>query len=401
MSRRAGSSVKTLRSATFLIACLIVGAACTTPIAEPTSSPRASDSVRGTSSPIPSSVSVPSASASPAAGRTVLTAVRFVDATRGWLGVEDGILGTTDGGSTWARQLRSAWVDRIWALDAQHLWARAADGTIYRTGDGARWDAVAATVPPIAELQFITPLVGWAIAVPPPPSPVGRPTPIPGTLLSSTDGGITWRPVTTRSIRSVCFTDDRNGWGADGKQILRTSDGGQSWALVADFVITDDGPWYPTVACADRTSAWVQITEPYAALSHVPYLVYRTSDAGRSWTLAYREPYTLSDTTPAGVAALGSYPSEFGVLRGGEAWFLTCTPPADRQRFLLHDPAGRVVREEAVPATACAQSASFLDAQRGWIVRREYELVGTQLRTTTRLMATSDGALTWSAVFPR
>lgn len=387
------------RLAKVLVA-VAIATACTPTLAVPTASRTPSEIPGGTSTPTASSVSVASQSPGPSLAPPTLTVVRFADVMHGWLGVEDGILATMDGGTTWARQLRSERIHRIWSLDAQRAWALTADGSVYRTVNGTRWDAIPSTAPPITDLQFITPLSGWAIAAPPSP-PSGRPLQLPGTLLASTDGGLVWRQVTARSIRTVCFTDERNGWGADGKQLLRTSDGGASWTLLADLSITDDGPWYPTIACADMTTAWVQITEPYAALSHAPYLVYRTNDAGRSWTLAYREGYTLGTTTPAGVPSLGSYPSAFGVLGSGDAWFVTCTPPADSQRFVLHDTAGRVVREEGVPAVACAQSTSFLDAQRGWIVRREYELVGTQLQTTTRLLKTSDGARTWNPVFPR
>jgi photosystem II stability/assembly factor-like uncharacterized protein len=327
--------------------------------------------------------------------------VRFADTQRGWLGVEDGILGTTDAGGSWHRQLTSERIVRVWSVDDTHAWGLAGDDVVYRSQDGEHWTAMPRTDPPIVDIDFVTPLVGWAIATAPPPTPVGQPVQLVGTLLATTDGGSVWRPVTTLGLWSVCFSGEREGLGASGKRIFRTADAGRSWTAVADLTINDRGPWYPTLVCADRRNLRVQITEPYAALSHVPYLLFATTDAGATWKLEASEGYTLGSTTPGGTLPLGSYPSLLGTLAGGSTWILTCSPPADVQDLFFLDSSGTVIRKEKAPFVACARGATFVDDAHGWTIDTSYALVGNDLRSTGRLMRTTDGGRTWVAVYPR
>ena len=54
-----------------------------------------------------------------------------------------------------------------------------------------------------------------------------------GTILRTTDGGITWTPQTSgisTYLLSVCFTDINNGTAVgQGGTIIRTTDGGTNW----------------------------------------------------------------------------------------------------------------------------------------------------------------------------
>ena len=328
-------------------------------------------------------------------------AVEFADASRGWLGVVDGILGTTDAGASWRRQLTSERITSLWSVDATHAWALAADNAIYRTQDGEHWTAMPRTDPVISEIDFVTPLVGWAIGRPASTSPIGPPMQLFGSLLATTDGGAVWRPVTSLGLWSVCFTSERAGFGASGKRIFRTADAGRTWTLIADLAINDSGPWYPTLVCADARNARVQVEEPYAALSHVPYLLFATTDAGATWRLESREGYTLGTTTPAAPLGLGSYPSLLGALPDGNTWVLTCSPPSDVQDLLILDPSGAVLRKEKAPFVSCARGASLVDQDHGWAIDTDYVLVGNDLRSTGRLRRTTDGGRTWTVVYPR
>src|SRR5207253_6358621 len=85
--------------------------------------------LRSTIEPTPPS-SPPATLASPAAPSP--TAVRFVDRDHGWLGLNDGILGSIDGGTTWSRQLSGVPVGRLWAYDATNAWALSGND-LYRT----------------------------------------------------------------------------------------------------------------------------------------------------------------------------------------------------------------------------------------------------------------------------
>ncbi|MGH2452041.1 MAG: WD40/YVTN/BNR-like repeat-containing protein, partial [Candidatus Limnocylindria bacterium] len=344
----------------------------------------------------PLAVPSPTASATPAPSRPPAeapapSAVRFADARNGWLGVEDGILGTSDGGRTWSRQLESERVVRISALDPRHAWALAADSTLYRTVDGSTWRSVPATTPPIREVFFIDAEVGWGIASATDSSGEGLrtypPRYPPGTLLQTTDGGEVWRPITERSIRSVCFADRRSGWGADGDEVLTTADGGRTWRSVFVSGLEVGGPWRPSLVCDGMAAARVQLAGFGAALSHAPYVVYRTSDGGRSWTLEYAEGYTLGASLPTRVPGLGSYPSILGTLDDGRTWVVTCTPPVDGQRFHILRNDGGVEASGTIPLPSCAIAAQIID--RDHIVAVGYRA------SRSWLVASSDGGLTW------
>ena len=323
--------------------------------------------------------------------------VHFADATTGWIGVEDGILGSADGGGTWVRQLQAEPIGQIWSIDQTHAWALAGEHLAYRTRDGSHWTPLPITTPStIVDLDFIDADRGWAIAAPPPPSPTDGLSATAGTLLATTDGGRDWEPITSQSLWSVCFFDDRTGLGAAGKQIFRTGDGGRTWALVADLTIGARGPWFPRLICADRQDARVQITEPYAALSHVPYVVFRTTDGGSQWQLEYVEGYTLGTLFPSSTPGLGSYPSQLGILPGGHTWVLTCSPPADTQALLTLDADGTVLERRSVPFVACAR-ATVVDEQHAWALATIY---GND-RSRGVVVRTSDGGASWEYVYPR
>lgn len=339
------------------------------------------------SSPTP----VPTVAPSPASQRDAATAVRFADAKRGWVGAAGGLYGTIDGGATWYHQLSAGQITWIRAVDATHAWAQSLNGTVYRTIDGALWGAVPATTPPIKEVFFRGPLVGWAIAAPSLPGGAPQsatPPPTPPVLLKTDDGGLTWRPVGSRSVTSVCFANDSLGYAGDGAQVLRTTDGGQNWSLAFDVGHAEAGPWHPTVICGDSArAARVQFTGAGAALSHAPYVVYRTTD-GASWQLEYVEGYTLgsvfaSPSTPQ----LGSYPSILGSLGSDRWWFITCSPPVDVQSYLVVDANGNTVAKGDVKTRGCSNNAQVID---------ERHVVAVSGKS---VVATEDGGATWKTIF--
>lgn len=381
---------RSARAIMAILAALAVACMAPQPAAIPT--PTASPTLA--LSPTP----VPTAPPSPASQNDAATAVRFADARRGWVGAAGGIYGTSDGGATWYHQLSAGQITWIRAADETHAWAQSLDGTSYRTVDGTRWDAVPAATPPVREVFFRSPLVGWAIAAPffqggAPQGPT--PPPTPPVLLKTDDGGLTWRPVNSPSIRtvsSVCFASDSLGYAADGGQVLRTSDGGQSWSAAFDVGHPEAGPWHPTVICGDGVrAARVQFTGTGAALSHAPYVVYRTID-GQSWQLEYVEGYTLGSvftppSQPNLVPQLGSYPSIVGSFGADRWWFITCSPPVDVQSYLVVDASGNTVAKGDVKTRGCSNNAQVID---------ERHVVAVSGKS---VVATEDGGVTWKTIF--
>jgi photosystem II stability/assembly factor-like uncharacterized protein len=332
-------------------------AACTPQAVAPSPSP----------SPAPVPTTTPTVSPSPTASLTATpsgappTAVAFIDALRGWIGTEDGILGTKDGGATWDKQLTGASILKMWSYDDTRAWALDTKNALYRTRDGSHWTPVVPQPnPPIAEVDVFSPDLLFAIGLSPAPLPA--PSLRTGNVMRSEDGGATWQTIGTHTMWSLCFDTPTYGIGAEAKQVFRTGDGGRTWFVVATLPINDDGPyWYPTVACPNGTNIRLQVTEPNAAAGHAAYLVYRTTDAARTWALEFREGYTLGTTTPPTTPALGTFPSMFGAFAGGRTWFITCAPALDTQEFLMLGPTGETLARGPVPIPGCARSGQVID----------------------------------------
>ena len=102
-------------------------------------------------------------------------------------------------------------------------------------------------------------------------------------LRYSTDSGRTWllRDTDTRHVDDLTFVSPTIGWGVasadgvNGERVVRTTDGGRTWASVLqdpDYAIND-------LFCLDATHAWAQIS-----VYGMPESCYRTTDAGATWS---------------------------------------------------------------------------------------------------------------------
>ncbi|MCQ4085509.1 hypothetical protein [Saccharibacillus sp. JS10] len=100
--------------------------------------------------------------------------------------------------------------------------------------------------------------------------------------------------------KDVFFTDTKHGWIvrsagiADESLVLRTSDGGQNWAL-ATLGRTDELP--ASLYFTDQTRGWLLTTKTSDTPGRENKTLYRTIDGGKSWNAIMR---TASGTQPNG-----------------------------------------------------------------------------------------------------
>ncbi|HEX8354190.1 MAG TPA: YCF48-related protein [Pyrinomonadaceae bacterium] len=186
-----------------------------------------------------------------------LAGVRFADRERGWVYGEMGALfATADGGRTWSRQrvptrhlllgasffdARTGWLSGggLTVLKTSDGGASWHPGTVFlpesgaegqrqpepraaEPGPGARHDATARRLSRrLNAVWFADTGRGWAVGSG-------------GVILSTADGGRTWRPQASGvgdDLSDVKFFDAREGWAVgSGGAMLHTTDGGRTWA---------------------------------------------------------------------------------------------------------------------------------------------------------------------------
>lgn len=222
--------------------------------------------------------------------RTMLTAVWFADAQRGWaVGHDELILNTTDGGETWTRshyapESQQPLLD-VWFADAERGLAVGAYGAYYSTTDGGRtWSgrkfeaAPAPGAPPPGPDDEFEPdyhlnrIAGaggrlWIAAEA-------------GHLYRSDDGGETWRTLVSPYNGSwfgllPLSADSLLAFGLRG-HLFRSDDGGASWRALDSGV---------TAMLTDG----VRLEDGSLALVGLSGAVLRSSDGGDTWTLTQQD----------------------------------------------------------------------------------------------------------------
>lgn len=184
---------------------------------------------------------------------TLLTAVCFVDANRGWVAGGTKVWATTNAGTAWGAPVDAGLeVRALWFSDAKHgvaVGGSGANAAVRLTADGGKtWTSP--TVPAIegalAHLFFLDAKVGWAAGrsvqtIGDPPQDYEAPKA--GYVLATTDGGQTWSTSTSvpdYGLGPVFFLrDGKTGWAAGYKMVdskrsdaalFKSLDGGKTWA---------------------------------------------------------------------------------------------------------------------------------------------------------------------------
>ena len=182
---------------------------------------------------------------------SLLNSLSFIDSLNGWISGDSGlILHTSNGGKYWEKQYKndSLNVINIFFLDEDYGWASASSnyyepyGTfILKTTNGGKiWNSEYFGVREaiVNSIYFLDSLDGFAVGYP-------------GIFHRSTDGGLSWNPVTLDSSMvsdlppyTIKFYSPRYGFACGGVRdargvVWKTTDAGLSWATVVDTLTTE------------------------------------------------------------------------------------------------------------------------------------------------------------------
>jgi photosystem II stability/assembly factor-like uncharacterized protein len=186
------------------------------------------------------------------------------------------IIGTRDGGSTWAPQQSNTkyTLASVHFVDAKNGWIVGEQGTILHTGNGGTtWEKQTSPVPTyLFGVHFISPLEGWIATEY-------------TTVLHTVDGGKTWEVQYKGEdycLKAVSFADAQYGW-AVGEYgfIYHTTDGGKTWKKQAGhFKLSEETGMVDAetllfdVFAVDRETAWAV---------GIDGKVIKTDNGGKVW----------------------------------------------------------------------------------------------------------------------
>jgi len=322
---------------------------------------------------------------------------------------QDVIYSTADVGHTWvAHQLANfASVDFIDGNTGYYFWQAGPDGssnTLYRTTDaGATWAVVATGLFPgqtVGSVTFLSATTGFA--------DTGGPAP-----WWTYDGGKTWSlPAPYHSVgNTVCpiFSDPGAGplpqsiqmvsptvgWAAGGR---RTVDGGAHWTDVSPPAPTGRSSGYGEFFL-DATHAWVvdAVGSSTACADH--FVIYSTSDGGASWREQAPVRFRLANRNAVLTGMLRPY---IDFIDPDHGWVVVqpgyISGPRDGDLYGTSD-GGRhwtlVSAEVGSTGTGCSSvgGVEFASTTNGFI---EGSCVDQTNTSQGRLLATTDGGVTWS-----
>ena len=215
-----------------------------------------------------------------------------------------------------------------------------------------------------------------------------------GTIVRTSDGGATWQAVTVPDAAKLDFRDI-DALSADvayvlsigngeSSRIYKTADAGRSWTL--QFTNTDPKAFFDAMAFwdADRGLAFSDSVD--GAL-----VILRTDNGGRTWARVAAGGLPPALDNEGAFAASGTNVVAFG---RDHAWIGTSVG-----RVLRSTDGGRTWSAAATPlatgSSAGIFSIAFRDVQHGMVVGGDYRKEGEAVDNAA---VTSDGGRTWTMV---
>lgn len=261
-------------------------------------------------------------------------------------------------------------------------------------------------------------------------------------LLSTRDAGQTWHMVMLPEDSGCCqgklldFVDPLHGWyrvydyaGAGGARstLFRTSDGGETWLMLFDYLTTSSS-FSRHMTFGDPLTGLMAF--PRSGIILTPYIRW-SHDGGKTWGNGQRlkvpessnidlsdtwtdcgteHPHLLSDqigfvVMDCRIAKEGVYEYQNFLFRtddGGKTWQTTPVPVG--RLHMIDEQMGWILGEEIYRTADGGQSwakvntvrwegqFSFVDPNHGWAVAKD--------EGETALVNTMDGGYTWSIIEP-
>jgi photosystem II stability/assembly factor-like uncharacterized protein len=239
--------------------------------------------------------------------------ISCIDASTAWIGGKSGILSrTTDGGATWQPQTSNTTkhIFDMTFLTRTHGVAVGDWGLLMFTEDGGEHWTIGGIpeefiLSPMAEDIGLEPsdIILYALAFP--DDTHGWTVGEFGTIMTTTDGGRTWRqqhvPVES-TLFGTYFEDSQRGWavGIDAV-ILQTTNGGLTWRQVQ-------------APLSKRAFYDIALTGPYGWIAGDAGTLLKTVNRGRTWEV---EPLPI-DLAVNWFRAVRLLPSGRGLVVGGD-----------------------------------------------------------------------------------
>lgn len=218
-----------------------------------------------------------------------------------------------------------------------------------------------------------------------------------GTLLRTTDGGVTWRRLSiagtaTLDFRDIDAIDDDTAFAlsigpGDQSRIYRTDDGGATWS--EQFVNRDQSAFFDAMAFWDAQRG-VAFSDSAERIFHA----ISTGDGGRTWTRVSRSAMPPALDNEGAFAASGT---NVAVIAPNLVWI--GTGAAARSRVLRSSDGGRTWQVADTPLAAGPSagifSVAFADRRLGIVVGGDYK---AERAAVDNAAVTTDGGATWRLV---
>ena len=218
------------------------------------------------------------------------------------------------------------------------------------------------------------------------------------TILRTADGGATWAPVANPAPKEKLDFRDVEAVAPDvayvlsigsgtASRVYKTLDAGKSWTL--QFANADPDAFYDAMAFWDADRG-IAVSDSVKGA----FVITTTMDGGKSWE---RVPAANLPVALAGEGAFAASGTNVAVVGKAHAWF--GTGAAERARVLRTTDAGRTWQLAETPIksgkSSGIYSVAFRDAQNGIIVGGDY---AREAEAVDNAAVTRDGGRTWTLV---